>query len=404
MPNDAGRSPTDWMALLQKRGSLILGNEFNACIALEQAPEFAGTLALNTRTDRVEIRRACPAGKPGSWRDENATAALRWLQGVGIPTTIEVVERSVRLIAFRSPVDPVAEYFNALAWDGEERLETWLITYCRAVDTPVTRIVGRKFLIGLAARGLHPGCRMDNILVLEGRQGLRKSTAAAILGGPWHSQDLPDFASRDAQQIACSHLVIEIADMSAFARAHQAHAKAFITRTHDTYIGKWKKHPITRPRWSTFITTINREDSGYLTDRTGNRRYWPIAVGEIDTEALARDRELLLAEACHYHRQGEKHWIDDEDERQLLEQEQDERLLEESWGKSIVDFAAKQLKGFTILEVATGALAMREGDVTPTVTMRISAVLREMGLRRARSRQPGGRVMVYQPPEKRPAR
>jgi predicted P-loop ATPase len=394
MPNDAA-APVDWMSLLQKaRGSGFVGNEFNCVTALDLAPEFAGCLAFDLWHDRLEIRTACPAGATGTWQDSHTTATAYWLQSIGIQATRGVVDAAVDLVARRYAHDPVLDYFGKLSWDKEPRLDDWLTAYCKAEDTAVTRLVGRKFLISLAARAHRPGAKADHMLILEGRQGARKSTVAAVLGGPWHSQDLPDFRGKDSQLIATSYLVIEIPDLAAFPRAEWEHIKSFVTRNFDTFRVPYGRRPVTRPRRGVFIATHNPTGAGYLEDQI-NRRFWPVSIGDADTDSLARDRDQLLAEAAHCYHAGEPWWVVDEDERDLLERAQEQRVIGEPWEDAVGQWAAKRTDPFTILEAACGALAMREGDVGRSATTRIGSVLGQLGYVKYRGMREGRRVRLY---------
>jgi hypothetical protein len=367
MANDAAPPPgVDWTRALQPaRAGGYLGNEFNCCLALEQAPEFKGKLGYDLWHHRIEILASCKAGDPGPWQDDNVTKTACWLQSCGIQAPRGTVAAAVELVARGNAFNPVLDYFGSLTWDETPRVDEWLITYCRAVDTEVVRLIAAKFLLSLVARAYQPGCCVDHMLVLEGRQGLGKSTVAAILGGAWHSQDLPDFHSKDAQMVAGSYLVVEIPDLAAFPRSEQEHIKAFVTRTADTFRAPYARYPVTRPRACVFVATHNPTGAGYLPDLTGNRRYWPVAIGEADTMLLAQDRDQVLAEAAHRYRQGEKWWVEDEEQRLLLEAEQEKRVIGEPWEDVVGKWAADQDEPFTVQEAATGALGME--DVTSTM-------------------------------------
>jgi predicted P-loop ATPase len=384
--------------LQQSRAGGYLGNEFNCAKALELAPEFAGCLAYDLWHGRTEIRSDCPAGLAGPWQDNCITTAAIWLQSLGIQATRGVVDAAAEAVARRHAFNPVTDCFGGLVWDKVPRLDDWLVTYCRAEDTPVNRLIGRKFLIGMMARAFRPGCRVDHMLVLKGRQGAGKSTVASVLGGAWHSQDLPDFRHKDSQIIATSYLVVEIPDLAAFPRSEIEHIKAFVTRTADTFRAPYGRHMETRPRRCVFIATHNPTGAGFLTDLSGNRRFWPVAVGDADIEALARNRDQLLAEAVHAYRAKEPHWVVDEDERVLLEQVQEKDVIGEPWEDALGHWAAAQEKAFTILEAAQGALAMREADVGQSVATRIGGVFAALGWIKHRGTREGRRVYLYARP------
>ena len=139
----------------------------------------------------------------------------------GINPAAGDVGRAVQAAARHNSFHPVRDYFEARAWDGMPRLDTWLIDYFHAEDSPYIRAIGPRYLISSVARIYQPGRKVDHMLVLEGPQGKQKSEALRTLAvsDDWFTDRLSHVASKDATQETAGVLIIEIAEMEALTRA-----------------------------------------------------------------------------------------------------------------------------------------------------------------------------------------
>lgn len=282
---------------------------------------------------RVVFRRDVPwADIHGRVLDDNLLRAIRihFLSEFGLDVTREHVSEAVLSIATSNRFHPVREYLVGLGWDGKRRIDTWLINYFSAADTPYVRAVGRKTLLGAVARVLKPGIKFDTMLVLEGAQGIGKSTGIRKLAGDeWFCDGLPpDLAKADAVQAIQGAWIIELSELEGLTRSQVTTIKAFLSRQVDRARFAYERHARDYPRQCVFIASTN--EGSYLRDTTGARRFWPVDVTNVNVAALASDRDQLWAEAVHAFRQAESLELPQELWAEAA-REQEERLGRDPW-------------------------------------------------------------------------
>lgn len=238
--------------------------------------------------------------------DDDTTKAKDWLvEKHGLEAGLGMVLEAISAIALNNEFHPVRDYLNSLEWDGTPRIDTWLKDYMGAVmPEPYLSEVSRKVLCAMVARIFKPGCTYEFVLVMEGPEGIGKSTASAILASEEYFVDrLPDLNDKDAMLGLQGIWVVELSELAGAKRADSEQLKAFFASRMDKfrvpYGRKWKEFP----RQSVFMGTTNERD--YLKSKTGNRRFWPVEVTKCEFDNLKRDRDQLLAEAKFAYELGE---------------------------------------------------------------------------------------------------
>jgi predicted P-loop ATPase len=379
----------------------IIPNLANVLVALRALPEVAEAFAYDGMLKVATLRRELPVAPggesassgplPRSVRDEDVSQLQEWLQHMGMPKIgRDQVHQAVDQRAMERAFHPVRDYLDGIRWDKMHRLDGWLSTYLGAPKGAYEAKIGRMFLVGMVARIFKPGCQSDYMIVLEGEQGERKSSASRVLAGEWFSDGLKTIGDKDASQHLRGKWLIEIGELSAFGRADTEALKHFLTQTVERYRPSYGRKEVVEPRQCAFIGTTNKH--AYLKDETGGRRFWPVKIGRIDLAELTRDRDLLFAEAVEAFRAGAQWWPDGDFEREHIKPQQAARYEEDVWEGPIRTFVAGRER-VTVAEVASSALGIEVGKIKDADQKRISKALTSLGWKLKRT-GPAGRFYV----------
>ncbi|GKX27864.1 hypothetical protein SH1V18_03440 [Vallitalea longa] len=217
------------------------------------------------------------------------------------------------LIMEENAFHPVMDYLNTLEWDGQPRIDTLLIDYLGAEDTEYVRAVTRKAFVACVARIKNPGCKFDYVLTLVGKQGVGKSTILKKLGGKWFSDSFTTVQGKEAVEQIQGYWLIEMAELSGLRKAEVETVKHFMSKQEDVFRPAYGRKTETHPRQCIFFGTTNNSD--FLTDSTGNRRFWAVDTMVVEptknifTELTKEVVNQVWAEALHLYQQGEKLYL-----------------------------------------------------------------------------------------------
>lgn len=384
--------------LLYTKDERIRPTPGNALLIAEHAEGLAGVFAYDELAARVMVVRDPPwAGeaRPRALSDEDAHWAAQWIeQRFSVAFSVEMVGRSIVTAASRRRFDPLREYLSGLSWDGVERLPYMLSNYFGVEASDYAYAVGRKWMISAVARALKPGCKADHVLVLEGEQGLLKSSGLAVLGGAWFTDQMPDLDTKDSSQAVSGAWIIELGELGAIRRVDTEKVKAFLTRTTERYRPPYGRNLVEYQRRCVFAATTNA--AHYLHDDTGNRRFWPVACAQpVDVDGLSEVRDQLWAEAVRAYKQGHPWWFTPAEAALSWEAAtaQEARREVDPWEPLIATWA-RQRSSIRVEEVFE-MLGVRDRDMKRGDSMRIGAVLRTLGYERRRRMVEGDRHYHY---------
>jgi predicted P-loop ATPase len=388
---------TGWKAKLQRgeptrknEQGKVLANEFNVRTALANAPEWEGVFEFNELTQRVRAVQPPPIGGPvpRDWTDADDINTTIWMQANGIQVRgKETVGSCVQGQALQNSVNPLRDYLEALEWDGEPRVDGWLNEYFGVEPSSYSASVGRWWLISAVARVLRPGfVQADHMLVLEGDQGIGKSSALRALAGDDYFTDAAiDLHNKDASMQALSYWIIEWGELGALRKADIEAVKAFITKRSESFRPPYGKRVEDVRRYCVFAGTTNRGD--YLKDETGNRRFWPVRCTRADAARIAADRDQIWAQAVMLFKEGAKWWPDNPKLIEAIEAEQAERMEADPWQAEVERFVeAKDRVTAEAVLVHLGFEVSRMGRVERN---RVGRCLRECGFKPTTVREHG---------------
>lgn len=348
---DVSEEDFDWMKDLERgsgKNAPILPTAGNFILILKNDPLLKNTFGLDDFTHRLSVKADLPwrkMGKDRIWRDDDDARLRNHLSQYYKLTGRQVIDDALSEVMHLNAFHPVKDYLKSLPkWDGEPRAETLFIKYLGAEDTKYVRDVTKSWLKAAVARVMNPGVKYDYCIVLSGPQGIGKSTILYRLGQSWYNDSLTSFQGKDAMELLIGSWIVELSEMQASTKADNDMIKAFLSRREDKFRAPYGRRTEIFPRQCVFAATTN--DSIFLKDRTGGRRFMPVfckgeniaLFGELDEKEIGRvwaealyayesDKNLLLpADSAKAAKELQEEHTEGSEKRGLIEAYLDKKL------------------------------------------------------------------------------
>lgn len=344
------------MYLCNSKGVMNASAVYNWCIMLQYEHPFRDMFAWNSFANEIYLMkkptwdRTSDKFKPRPISDTDITAIYTILETMHVTPKENMLGKAIVRVSDYNRYNPVVDALEKLKWDGVKRLfgdektPCWASYYLGAENSDINKVFGARWFISACARAYEPGCKVDTMIILEGDQGLKKSSVIQAISDSLmpdvFTEIKLDPSNKDSALKLQGMLVVEIAELSGMSKAEVEDVKSWLVTKKDRFRRPYGKITENFPRSSIFAGTHNpTEGMGYLKDQTGGRRFWPIACEGIDLEGVKADGAQLWAEAVHYYKQGEQWWLT-ADEETLAKEAQKERLEFDPWGDIIDQFIA----------------------------------------------------------------
>jgi predicted P-loop ATPase len=411
----------DWKGMLvyDKAGNLK-NTLHNLTLILKNDENLKG-IVFNQQLDGMEIRGEVPWKHPAKyWRDADDAQLISYIDTNYGSFSQRNYQIAITKVADDRSYHPIREYLASLPeWDGVRRVDTLLVDYLGAEDSEYVRAVTRKTLCAAVCRVMQPGCKFDSMLVLNGPQGIGKSTLIARLAGEWFSDSLNLCDTRDktAAEKLQGYWILEIGELAGLKKAEVETLRSFLTRQNDIYRASFGRRPTPHLRQCVFFGTTNAE-TGYLRDTTGNRRFWPVktpgGTEKHPWDLSKEDINQIWAETLTYVEAGEKLYLErglqeyakaqqldamESDEREGIVRDYLQTKLPEDWDSMSLYERKNFLRGesefgqvprtgtrertsVSNMEVWCECFEKNRADLTPAEGARIRAILVKLGWHR----------------------
>ncbi|QNG82185.1 virulence factor [Stenotrophomonas maltophilia] len=411
-PGGGGVDPNAWKEhLTRNRDGNVEGTLHNLILIMENDDRLKGLWWLNDSSNQVKLHRDPPwtGGSRDEFIDSDAYELAAWLQHperYWMKCSDDLVLKAVIAVARRHRRHPIKDYLGALQWDGVPRVERMLVELFGAADNAYSLRAAQCFMVSAVARILwvdakqpSVGAQVDFMLVLEGEQGKRKSSALrAIFGSEWFVETSESPSGKDFYQVIQGAWGVEIGEMDSFSKADVTSVKTAITRRVDKFRAPYERVPRSYRRECVFAGTTNEHQ--YLRDPTGGRRFLPVRTdGDVQIAQIATLRDQLWAEAVTMFDAGFEWWELPADAKE----EQASRYVGDSWEGRVEQWLdlrmepskyptrlamASQIDWATTDNLLTYAIGLEPGKHGKPEQMRVASIMKTLGWEQQRRRWP----------------
>lgn len=321
----------------------------NLVLIMQNDPHVKGAVRHNIFSDRLEVvRKKLPWPRRGDYWNDTDDAGLRYyIEKVYKIEGRQKIMDALAIVAEEKAYHPVKDYLEDLIWDGTPRVETVLVDYLGAEDNTYTRTITRKTLVAAVKRIHEPGCKFDYMLTIVGKQGIGKSLLIKKLGGKWASDTLTDIRGKEAYEALDGVWIMEMGELAALKRSEREAIKNYISKQEDTYRKAYNRNTTINKRQCIFIGTTN--DSEFLNDSTGGRRFWIVDTNvDKSTKTVWDDltdevRDQIWAEAMELYHAGENIMALPEEVVKAAAETQEAFAQESIYFSTVQDFLKKKI-------------------------------------------------------------
>lgn len=307
------------------------------------------------------------------WIDEAVNTAL--------------VEKAVQAVARGHAFHPVVDWLNGLCWDGVDRINSFFSDHFGTPHDDYYIAVARSLFISAVRRVIHPGCKVDTMIILEGRQGAGKTEAWKALFDPWYAEVIDSLNDKDFFSGQRGIWCADFGELDQFSRSETTRIKQVLTMREDNYRAHYGRTHQKHPRQLIFVGGTNNDN--WLTDPTGGRRFLPVHVQDIDVDAIRRGKDQLWAEAMEIALNPGEWWL-----IPGAEEHQNASYIGDVWD-DVVDGYLIGRNEARLSDILTNALIIEAGRQTKADTIRVGSIMRKLGWKVSRSRRGGSRQRVY---------